>query len=121
MIKGLGLGKKLGFPTANLEVPYYKFVPPRGVYAVKIEIQNSQFLGAMNIGIKPTLGEKLKETIEIHIFDFNQNIYHQEIRVEIFKKIREEKKFSNLEELKRQIEADCEQIRKFFASYFTST
>lgn len=102
VIEGNKLGRKLGFPTANMEYPDNIVKLPYGVYKVKVLNQ----IAVMNWGIKPTIGAK--ETLEIHIPNFNENLYNKTLEVEILSKIRNEKKFNNLEELKQQIEKDIE-------------
>ncbi len=106
VIKGKQLGTKLGFPTANLKIAN-KVYPPFGVYGVKISIENDEkeYYGIMNIGINPTL--KLGEhSIEVHIFDFNKNIYNKKIIISLIKFLRNEKKFESKESLIAQITED---------------
>jgi len=108
VIQGAGLGRTLGFPTANLEIPeIYKLIPPKGVYMVDIEHKNRGYKGMMNIGNRPTLNGN-DETIEVHLFDFDQQIYGDSLKVLIVKKIREELKFDSLEALKTQLVQDQE-------------
>lgn len=101
---GKKLGRKLGFPTANiyltsnLQIKY-------GVYVVKIIIKNETHYGVANYGIKPTIGDNIK-AIEVHIFDFNKLIYNQEIEIIFIKQIRDEIKFDSIELLKQQIAKD---------------
>ncbi|HAA84030.1 MAG: Riboflavin biosynthesis protein RibF [Thermodesulfobacterium sp. 37_54] len=109
VIKGQGLGKKLGFPTANIEIPKNKLLPPSGVYAVWVYYQNQRFKGAMNIGVKPTFEQK-ELTVEVHLLGFNQELYGKQLKVEFVKKIRPERKFGSIEELKAQISKDCRLI-----------
>lgn len=101
------IGTSLGFPTANI-IPSdrFKLTPADGVYAVKVRVSGNEYGGMMNIGVKPTLNIQNKRTLEVNIFDFGQNIYDQNITVVFKSKIREEKKFANLDELKQQLEAD---------------
>lgn len=113
--KGRGIGKKIGFPTANLEVPQDKLLPPCGVYAVWVYYKDQKMKGAMNIGFRPTFEEK-NLSIEVHILNFNQTIYEEKLKVEIVKKIRNEKKFNSLEDLKTQIEKDCKLIEDILES-----
>ncbi len=110
VIEGAGRGRKLGFPTANLEISPEKLIPASGVYAVKVYLEKKEFHGVMNIGTKPTFMEKTL-SVEVHIFDFCDNIYGKNIRVELIKFIREERKFSSIEELKKQITKDCKLAR----------
>lgn len=112
VINGKKIGTKLGFPTANLKIAN-KVYPPYGVYGVKvlIEDEEKEYYGIMNIGINPTL--KLGEhSIEVHIFDFNRNIYDKKIIIKVLKFIREEKKFKDKEELVEQINKDIEKWKK---------
>ena len=101
--KGEGIGRKLAFPTANLNVNIpYKIIPPQGVYLVSILLEKGVFYGMMNIGTRPTLSGK-NESIEIHIFDFNEDLYGKMITVCLYEKIRDERKFDSLEALKTQL------------------
>ena len=106
VIRGKNRGKKLlNFATANVEVPLEKILPANGVYFVEIFIDNDKYYGLMNIGIKPTFRET-ERTVEIHIIDFNRDIYNQEISVNVLKKIRDEILFDNPQMLREQIEKD---------------
>ena len=105
--KGKGLGKTINFPTANLDIPEdYKLIPKQGVYVVRSKYKNQNLFGMMNIGTNPTISNNTKQTIEVHFFNFNENIYDENICVEILERIRDEQKFESLEELKKQIEQD---------------
>ena len=107
VVEGDKLGRKLGYPTANLKIEEEeKLVPGNGVYAVEVQSQESGVLkGMMNIGVRPTLGGT-KRVIEVNIFDFNQDIYGKRLRVYVKKRLRDEKKFNGLEELKQQLAKD---------------
>ena len=102
VIEGAKIGRKLGFPTANLKYPRDIIRLPYGVYKVKCFNKPA----VMNWGVKPTFNSE--ETLEIHIPNFEQDLYNKNIQVEIISKIREEKKFEDLNELKKQIEKDIE-------------
>ena len=106
--KGRGLGRQLGFPTANLTIAEsYKLIPKNGVYAVKSILKGQTTYGMMNIGYNPTVpGSGTERTIEIHFFDFDQDLYYQKIQVDILEWIREEEKFDSLEDLKIQLQKD---------------
>ena len=106
--KGRGLGRQLGFPTANLTIAEnYKLIPKNGVYAVKSALKGQPTYGMMNIGYNPTVpGSGTERTIEIHFFDFDQDLYDQKIQVDILEWIREEEKFGSLEDLKAQLQKD---------------
>ena len=106
IVKGKGIGRDLGFPTANISVKNKnKIIPSDGVYAVNIMYDKKTFKGMLNIGKNPTFAN-LTSSIEVHIFDFNKDIYGQYISVEFVKRIRNEIKFSNVEDLKKQLQAD---------------
>ena len=108
VVHGNKLGRKLGYPTANLKVPdEEKIVPGNGIYAVyaKSEDSNERLKGMMSIGVRPTVGGK-ERVIEVNIFDFDEEIYDQHLKVYVKKYLREELKFDNLEELVKQIDQD---------------
>ena len=110
--KGEGIGRKLAFPTANLNVNIpYKIIPPQGVYLVSILLVKGVFYGMMNIGTRPTLSGK-NESIEIHIFDFNEDLYGKMITVCLYEKIRDERKFDSLEALKTQLIKDKKKCKR---------
>jgi len=116
VIEGKKLGRNLGFPTANIHIENaYKIVPKKGVYAVEIEYNNKKYYGMMNVGVRPTLNEKKQtQTIETHIFNFNHNIYNSFLKINFFKRIRNEMKFKNIEELKNQLVKDKLEVEKYF-------
>ena len=103
--KGLGRGKKLGFPTANITIGKNKIKPVNGVYFIYSEFNESVVYGMMNIGSNPTFNDK-KSSIEIHFFDFTENLYDLNISVRIVSKIRNEIKFKNADDLSNQLEED---------------
>jgi len=106
VISGKGRGRKLlNFATANIETPSDKIIPLNGVYLVEIEIDRKKYYGLMNIGIKPTFKES-ERTIEVHIMNFNKEIYNKKVAVNMLEKIREEKYFKHPGLLKKQIEDD---------------
>ena len=116
VIKGDGLGRTIGFPTANLKVDeHYKLIPNKGVYLVRVRYNENDYLGMMNIGNRPTI-EGDKQTQEVHIFDFNKSIYGDLVKVCFLKKIRDEKKFDSLEELKKQLFKDQENCKRIISS-----
>ena len=106
IVHGKSIGRTLGFPTANIEVKEeYKLLPKNGVYLIQSVINHNKYFGMMNIGIKPTIKESSK-TIEVNFFDFEGDLYHKNIEVNIKKFIRDEIKFDSLELLKSQIIKD---------------
>ena len=108
IVKGKQLGRTIGFPTANIQVrEIAKLIPADGVYAVKVYYRENEFGGMLNIGNRPTVDGTYK-TIEVNIFDFDREIYGENLTIEFIKKIRNEQKFNGLEELKAQIARDKE-------------
>jgi len=106
VIHGQERGREIGFPTANLKPEHpSKIVPKTGVYAVKVRVGEEWHGGMMNIGIRPTFGED-EPTLEVHIFNFNENIYGQTIQVRFIARVRDERKFSGIEELTSQLKND---------------
>jgi riboflavin kinase/FMN adenylyltransferase len=107
VIKGEQIGRKIGFPTANLDIMCpYKLIPGNGVYACKAYLNGKAMPAMMNIGVKPTINNKNEQTIEVHLIDFSDNLYDSEMRVELIQRIREEMKFPSLKELSLQITED---------------
>lgn len=115
VVKGDGRGKILGFPTANI-APKHEIIPPDGVYAVRLSVREKYYDGIANIGLRPTFN-KQSHTIEVHVFDFNEDIYGEEISLFFFGKIRKEKKFKNADDLIRQIRFDIETAKKILAGH----
>lgn len=111
--KGAQLGRKIGFPTANIIYPQNFVQIPYGVYTVEVDIQNNHYSGVMNFGIKPTINNNEQTPLaEVHIIGFNQDIYGKNIVVRIKDFIRPEQKFGSLDELKTQIEKDLQACLK---------
>ena len=113
VVFGNRLGRTIGIPTANIWVPKSN-LPIRGVFAVKALLKGETFNGIANMGVRPTVGGT-SPVLEIHIFDFNEEIYGNRIEVEFFKKIRNEQKFENLDKLREQINLDIEETKIYFA------
>ena len=110
--RGDNLGKKIGFPTANLSAHSEQF-PPNGVYAAEAKIDNQLHRGVINLGTRPTVsGGKSERVLEIHLFDFDRDIYGRDVEVRFLKFLRSEKKFENLEALVQQIRQDVKQARE---------
>jgi riboflavin kinase / FMN adenylyltransferase len=108
VVKGKQLGRTIGYPTANILIEEkYKLIPQNGVFAVKIHFKNEEFKGMLNIGIRPTVNG-LDRTIEVNIFDFDQEIYGENLKVDLVAFIRNEQKFDGLEALKAQLLKDKE-------------
>ncbi|MFO7559362.1 MAG: bifunctional riboflavin kinase/FAD synthetase [Desulfobacterales bacterium] len=110
VVSGRNRGAKLlGFPTANIHL-HDELCPKTGVYAVTVECSAGNYLGVANIGYSPTFDDHVF-TVEVHILDFNENIYGQRIRVNFVSRLRDEKKFSGISELSKQILKDIEKAR----------
>ena len=110
--RGDNLGKKIGFPTANLSAHSEQF-PPNGVYVAEARIDGELYRGVINLGIRPTVSTgKSERVLEIHLFDFNRDIYGHDVEVRFLKFLRSEKKFQDLDTLVQQIRQDVEQARQ---------
>ena len=118
VVHGNGIGKTIGTPTANIELnSNEKIIPLDGVYAVVCQIKNANYKGIMNIGFKPTINDGQKRTIEIHLFDYQKNIYRQLLRTKVIERIRDEIKFNSLKDLKSQILKDNEKAKKILGGF----
>ena len=118
VVRGNGIGKTIGTPTANIQLNNSeKIIPLDGVYAVVCEIKGANYKGIMNIGYKPTVNEGQKRTIEIHLFDYEKDIYGQNLRTKVIERIRDEVKFNSLKDLKSQILKDNEKAKKILESF----
>lgn len=107
VISGKQLGRTIGFPTANLQLPKEKFLPRQGVYAVRVLMSDGAVcLGVMNIGNRPTVNGT-EPSVEVHLFDWHGDLYGQELAVQLVQFLRPEEKFPDLEALKTQIQLDC--------------
>ena len=96
VVTGNGIGRKIDFPTANIDIDEdFKLLPKDGVYLVKSSIKNHYFFGMMNIGFRPTVNGKVRTT-EVHYFNLNENLYDKKIKIEVLDLIRNEKKFNSL-------------------------
>lgn len=116
VVKGDGRGRIIGFPTANLQpLSDKKLLPAEGVYFVSIKIDNSCYFGMLNIGVRPTFGNDMRRVIEVHLFDFDEELYGKNVIINFHRRIRSEKKFASTDELIIQLNKDklyCENIIK---------
>jgi riboflavin kinase/FMN adenylyltransferase len=109
--EGRQLGRRLGFPTANLRA-HNELFPPNGVYAAKAWFREDEYGGVVNIGVRPTIENETGERIlELHLFDFDQQIYGEDVEVAFLAYLRPEQKFSGVAELQAQIQRDAEKAR----------
>jgi riboflavin kinase/FMN adenylyltransferase len=114
---GDGRGKTIGFPTANINVPEEQVMPEIGVYACAVRMPDGTRLPAVvNIGRRPTFGDTSPVTTEVHVLDFDGDLYDKQLSIELLHYVRSEKKFSGIDELKEQIAKDCTSTREFLAA-----
>ncbi|MDE7252170.1 MAG: winged helix-turn-helix domain-containing protein [Acetatifactor sp.] len=114
VIHGRGIGKLVGMPTANMEVSDESTLPPSGVYITEILLDGQTYYGITNIGTRPTVDNDKEISVETHILNFNEEIYGKSIRIQLFSKLRSQKKFENFSLLLEQIRMDCIAARNFF-------
>lgn len=111
---GQKLGRQLGFPTANVLLKRLR-APLAGIYAVKLHgVGAAPILGAASLGLRPTVSDALQPTLEVHLFDFQRDIYGAHVEVEFCHKLRDEQKYPDLEQLRAQIALDVQQARAYF-------
>lgn len=118
VVHGEALGRSLGFPTANLDVESeIKLLPKSGVYAVNVLLSDGMiYEGMMNIGERPTVNNENKTSIEVNLFDFEGDLYNEQITVQLLSRFRDEIRFDSLEELKEQLRKDEDDIRNYFST-----
>lgn len=117
VVHGDGMGRKLGYPTANIQMKH-NLPPLKGIYVVQVHSDGIGVLqGVASLGIRPTLKQDAKPVLEVHLFEFVQQIYGKHLRVEFLQKLRDEEKFPNLEALTRQIALDVENAKRWFIEH----
>ena len=118
VVEGQKLGRKIQFPTANIEASDpHKIIPGYGVYAVLVNIDGQQYQGMLNIGTRPTINKNADHrSIEVHIFNFDQDIYNSKLELEFVKKVRDEQKFASIDSLRDQLEKDKLVVRELLNS-----
>ena len=117
VVKGKGLGRTIAFPTANITVSeHYKLLPKQGVYVIKSTIHKKTVYGMMNIGTNPTVNGT-SQTIEVHFFKFNSDIYNKTLTIELIERLRDEEKFESVDALKQQLLKDKNNALQFIDSY----
>ena len=112
VVHGDKRGREIGFPTANIHM-FHNRPPLKGVFAVKL----NNMYGVANLGVRPTIAGFSKLNLEVHLFNFSKNIYGKHAHVTFLKKIRDEIKFENIDALKKQIQIDIDNVKKFFKEY----
>lgn len=115
---GKHIGTSIGIPTINLTIPPHVLTPAHGVYATRVKLSDgSGYPGVTNIGVRPTVDASERVTVETFILDFSGDLYDQRLRVDFYKRLREERKFGSLTALKQQIDRDMDAARSYFAQY----
>ncbi|MBQ0081529.1 MAG: riboflavin kinase [Alistipes sp.] len=113
VVHGAQIGRRIGFPTANMNIEEGVSID-NGVYASTTEVDNKEYISITNIGLRPTVCGK-QRLIETHLLDFSGDLYGKTIKVSLCLKIRDERKFNSLDELKTQLEMDTQTVRMFFS------
>ncbi|HTF82621.1 MAG TPA: riboflavin kinase, partial [Cytophagales bacterium] len=122
VISGKKLGRTIGYPTANIRVSNaQKLLPKLGVYAVAVELEQVYYGGMLSIGYNPTVSDSDTIHVEVHIFDFNSDIYDKELTIQFLKRLRDELKFGSLEELKTQLHQDALDSKHIYTTYLQQT
>ncbi|MFY9296444.1 MAG: bifunctional riboflavin kinase/FAD synthetase [Clostridiales bacterium] len=116
VVHGFGRGRKLGYPTANLEFDTRKAVPKNGIYLTRVKIEGVYYWGMTNVGTNPTFNNE-GLFVETYILDYNNTLYDTRIKLEFLKRIRDEKKFSNVEDLKNQIAKDVQWAKNYIYKF----
>ena len=116
VVRGKALGRTVGMPTANLCITEGT-MPEEGVYATRIRIGDGVYTSVTNIGRRPTVDDESYITVETFILDFNEEIYGQFVKLEVYKFLRPIQKFSSLEEVQKQVEKDIEETKNYFLAY----
>lgn len=112
VVRGAGLGRQLGFPTANIEIVDNCYLMRSGVYSVRVKIDESWYLGVTNVGKNPTVNTQAKPRFETFVLDFSGDLYGKIITIEFVKFLRDEKKFNSIDELKEMIKKNIEEVRR---------
>jgi riboflavin kinase / FMN adenylyltransferase len=115
VVHGAQVGRKLGFPTANVAVPPRRLLPADGVYAARVSWEGESHPAAANLGVRPTV-DGTRRVLEPHLLDWEGDLYGREVRVEFRKRLRAEQRFPNLEALREQIGRDVEDARQYFGA-----
>ena len=117
VLHGKQLGRRIGFPTLNLDPPKEKLLPPQGVYFSRVVVDQKQYHGITNIGQRPTVSDEYHVNVESHLLDYSGDAYEKEIQVKLLKYHRPERKFASLEELKECIGRDRAEAQGYFAKW----
>lgn len=116
VIEGKKLGRTIGFPTANIHIENpYKLLPKMGVYAVEVIIDEHEYGGMLNIGFNPTVNASNLKHIEVHVFDFKEDIYNKKVTLRFLSRLRDEQKFNGIEALKAQLSRDAAEAKEIYS------
>ena len=118
VVHGKKLGRTIGVPTINMVLPENKLLPPNGVYVTEVNVDGISYVGVTNVGCKPTVSDSNMIGVETYILDFEQMVYGDSIVVSFVEFIRPERKFSSVEELKKQLQEDISNAKRFYANYY---
>lgn len=118
VVRGKQLGRRIGIPTINQDFPEGHIIPKRGIYACTVKVGEDLFLGVANIGVRPTVSCEERVNCETHIINYSGILYGKEIKVDFYKRIRDEKRFSSVEELRSQILRDTEDASEYFGDMY---
>lgn len=118
IVHGKALGRRIGIPTINIFPPDEKLLPPKGVYCAKTKIEDHFYDGIANIGIKPTVTDQKRMTVEVHLFDVHQELYGKEAKVYLYNFVRPEQKFDSVEALKNQMNQDIVTGKQYAENWF---
>lgn len=116
VVHGKELGRTLGVPTINQNFPKGHVVPSNGVYACRVTVSGKEYAGVANVGLRPTVEDTDTVNCETHIIGLSQELYGENVKVSFYKKLRDEKRFATVEELKKQIAVDIERTKKYFGA-----
>ncbi len=116
VINGLKIGRKIDFPTANIQLPKAQLLPQKGVYAVQLLVNHQIYQGMANVGTNPSVNADNHLKLEVHLFGFQSDLYDKEVQVHFLKHLRSEQKFPNLEALKAQLVLDKQKSLDYFAN-----
>ena len=117
VVHGDGLGKKIGYPTANIQLKHNR-PPLNGIFVVQVHVEDRGVLqGVASLGVRPTVRQDAKPVLEVYLFEFSQQIYGKHLRVEFLQKLRDEEKYPDVDALKRQIALDVEHAKKWFEQH----
>lgn len=116
IVRGFGRGKEFNFPTINISQDITYVMPKRGVYVVLVQLKGETYQGMASVGVHPTVGSLGEELIEVNLFDFNEDVYGERVKVQFLNFIREEYKFDNVTDLINQMDDDKEKVMTYFTN-----